>query len=253
MYYLGKMRGCNTLVKTYNYEEFKDNVLSKYLESRQYEKIEKPITDLFENRNSRFVSMEYHVNKAVINIYEANVENFIKKVKSKYKFMVSMKDEIKVYIFEYAKPYYRNPKGHKVMDIASTEIINDIYIFHTKLQKVIAYTEIRLNVSSFQTYFQDSFVGFINVDEEFKKLNIATFMLRLGAFYMWVRYRKRFNSDTLLSEEMLNCCRTLCKKTKWVIREDYYNDLKDEWRERYLFIPPKLNINVSDSNQEFEF
>lgn len=248
-----KMRGCFTMAKTYNYQEFIDNVLSKYFKSKKYQEIEKPVIELFENRSSRFISDNYYIEEAVINIYEINVETFLKKVKMKFKFLQHMQKDIRIYIFEYVKPYYRRPKPSKVMDIASTEMINDIYVYHTHLNKVLAYTEIRMNVSGFQTYFQDSFVGFISVEDKFKKQNLATFMLRLGAFYMWVRYRKRFNSDTLLSAEMLECCRTLCKKTKWVIRDDYLSDVKNELRERYVFLPFKLNIIVNDSHQQFEF
>lgn len=233
----------------YNYREFTTEIVPKYFKLKDYDEIEKTVTDFFERRNARFVSSNFYIQKAVLNITQLNIENFLKKDKSKYKFLELFKDNLKVYIFEYVKPYY-NLRSN---DFNDSEIVNDLYIYDIKQDKIISYIEVRQGISGFQVYSQEGFIGYIQTEMEYEHLNFATFMLRVSATYLWIRRRKKLYSDTCLSDKMIGCCRNLAKKKKWVIREDYYNNYHNKEQERYLFNPIKLNVYVEDSNFEFEF
>lgn len=233
-----------------NIYEFQKS-MTKYYEITVYDKLPEVVQGLFKRRSSRFISINFQTEEEPLNIIKVNVENFLKKSKLNIPFLKDNK-QIEVYILEYIKPYFEEHRNNNY-HYAHSEMIYDLFIYHKETNDVIAYTEIRLGNNTFETYFQNAFIGMIKVENAFQNNRLSFFMLRLSASYVWYRQRKKMYSGTLLSDEFLPILRKLEKETSWIKRDDHVNSYTNKKRERYEIKPIKYHVKVNDAGLLLEF
>jgi hypothetical protein len=241
----------------YDYDGFNRYIVSQYFKVIAFHELEEQyptVIKRFEERSKKYNSEEYYVPKAAINIVELDIQNFVEKskVKTLFKFLETMSEDIRVFIFEFTKSYYR-PYRNNTYDFTESELVEDICLYNIKEDKVIGFLETRHIITDFRVSFQEPFIGYINTNDDYKRMGIAAFMMQVASFYLWLRKRRKLFSGTCLSDEMLATCRSLTKRTKWIQRHDYYNNYTKEQQERYVIKPIILNVKVETGDQILDF
>ncbi len=226
--------------------------MSKYFAVREYEQLPKVVQEHFEGQSKKFNHPDYYIPKAALNIVEVNIENFLKVSRLKPRFLINNIDKYKVYFIEHMKPYYQEWRNNEY-EFAHSEMLYDLHIYDVEKEKVVGFLEMRLGNNTFETYFVDAFIGWINTDEELRQQHIAKFMMRLSSTYLFYKTRRVLYSGTALSPEMKISLKRLSQSTTWVEFMPHYNDISEDERERWIISPVSFNVSVRDSNNIFKF